>query len=134
MSVSRKAGLYHALTAYGRAHATCGRHRHGVINGTKVPHRVRAKWMGACTRGVDDPLRTEKYESAVSLTAPEGEMKVSLVLGLMLLAAASVVAYGTPDVARGVSSFTFVMTEPAYMLLSGTVLLLLAGALRRLSV
>ena len=59
-------------------------------------------------------------------------MKVLLALALVLLAAASAFAYGAGDVARGVSSFNFMMTEPAFMLLSGTLLIAIAGAVRRL--
>jgi hypothetical protein len=61
-------------------------------------------------------------------------MRVLLVLALVLLAAASAFAYGAGEVARGVGSFALTLTEPAYMLLSGTVLIAIAGALRRLSI
>ena len=61
-------------------------------------------------------------------------MKVLLVLALMLLAAASALAFGAGDMARGVSGFAIAMTEPAYMLLSGTFLIAIAGALRRLGI
>ena len=60
-------------------------------------------------------------------------MKVLLVFALVLLAAASAFAYGASDVAREVSDL-FTLTEPAYMVLSGTALILAAGAVRRLSV
>ena len=61
-------------------------------------------------------------------------MKVSLVLALVLFAAASAFAYSAGDASRGVSSFNFMMTEPAYMLLSGTLLIAIGGAVRRLSI
>ena len=61
-------------------------------------------------------------------------MKVLLVLALVLLAAASALAYGAGDVARGVSGFAVAISEPTYMLISGTVLIAIAGALRRLSI
>ena len=61
-------------------------------------------------------------------------MKVFLVFATVLLAAASAFAYGASDVARDVSGFAFSLTEPVSMLISGTVLLVVAGALRRLSV
>ena len=57
-------------------------------------------------------------------------MKALLALSLVLLAAASALAYGAGDVAGG---FAFAMSEPAYMLLSGTFLIAIAGAVRRLS-
>lgn len=60
-------------------------------------------------------------------------MKALLALPLVLLATASALAYGPGDVARGVSGFALAMTEPAYMVLSGTALIVIAGAVRRLS-
>ena len=60
-------------------------------------------------------------------------MKVVLALSIVLLAAASALAYGTGDVSYGVGGFGFAMSEPAYMLLSGTILIAIAGAVRRLS-
>ena len=75
-----------------------------------------------------------KYEPAVLLTASDEEMKVLLVLALVLFAAASALAYGAGDVARGVSGFALAMNEPTYMLISGTVLIAIAGALRRLTI
>lgn len=61
-------------------------------------------------------------------------MKVFLVFALVLLAAASAFAYGASDVAREVGDLAFTLTEPAYMVLSGTALILAAGAVRRLSI
>lgn len=58
-------------------------------------------------------------------------MKALLVLALMLIVAASALAFGGEDISRGVSGFS--MTEPAYMLLSGTALIAIAGAVRRIS-
>ncbi len=57
-------------------------------------------------------------------------MKVLLTLPLVLLAAASVLAYGSGEMTGG---FAFAMSEPAYMQVSGTVLIAIAGAVRRLS-
>ena len=71
-----------------------------------------------------------KYEAVGIFTAPDGEMKALLALPLVLLAAASVLAYGNGDAAGG---FAFAMSEPAYMLLSGTILIAIAGAVRRFS-
>ena len=57
-------------------------------------------------------------------------MKALPALSLALFAAASVLAYGASDVTSG---FGLAMSEPAYMLLSGTVLIAIAGAVRRIS-
>jgi hypothetical protein len=59
-------------------------------------------------------------------------MKAILVILLVVLAAASVVGYGRLDVAATVLSHTREATEPAALLLSGSALLAVAGALRRL--
>ena len=61
-------------------------------------------------------------------------MKAILVTLLVLIAAATVVAYAHPEVATTILSHTPEATEPAALLLSGSVLLALGGALRRLSV
>jgi hypothetical protein len=66
-------------------------------------------------------------------------MKVLLVLTLMLLAAATALAYGAADMAAGMSAAVahtseVAMTEPATMLVSGGLLLVLAGAVRRFPV
>lgn len=63
-------------------------------------------------------------------------MKALLVLVLTLMAAATAFAYGS-DVAAGMSMVTavtpqVVITEPLAMVLSGGVLIALAGAVRRL--
>lgn len=63
-------------------------------------------------------------------------MKALLVLALVLMAAATAFAYGS-DVATGMSVVaaatpTVVITEPLAMLLSGGLLLAVAGVVRRL--
>jgi hypothetical protein len=61
-------------------------------------------------------------------------MKVFVVMMLVLLAAASAVAYGRADVAAGMASVvahTSQADEPIWLLLSGSALIGLAGALRR---
>lgn len=73
------------------------------------------------------------YEATVILTVADKEMKALLVLALLLLASGSPLAFGAGDVAKGISAFTLTLTEPAYMLLSGTGLIALAGAVRKLS-
>ena len=62
------------------------------------------------------------------------DMKVFAVLMLVLLAAASAVAYGRADVAAGMASVvahTSQADEPIWLFLSGSALIGLAGALRR---
>jgi len=66
-------------------------------------------------------------------------MKVLLVLVIVLLAAATAFAYGRPEVAAGVSAVVaqtadVAVSEPAAMLLSGTLLLALGSVVRRFSV
>jgi hypothetical protein len=67
------------------------------------------------------------------------EMKVLLVLAIVLLAAATAFAYGPADVAAGVSAVVaqtaeVKVSEPATLLLSGGLLLVLASAVRRFPV
>jgi hypothetical protein len=63
-------------------------------------------------------------------------MKALLVLTLMVLAAATALAYGRGEAAAGVNAIVGrgSPTEPIVLLLSGTVLLGLAGAVKRLTV
>ena len=66
------------------------------------------------------------------------DMKVLLVLTFVVLTTAGALAFGGADVAAGVAAVvhqvqhaTSSSTEPATMLLSGSALLVLAGAIRR---
>jgi hypothetical protein len=60
-------------------------------------------------------------------------MKVVLVFALVLVAAATAFAYGQAGVSAGVSAVASqASTEPTALLLSGSVLLGIAGAVRRL--
>lgn len=59
-------------------------------------------------------------------------MKAILVTLLVLIAAASVLAYRRPDVGATIVSYTPEATEPVALLLSGSILLAAGGALRRL--
>lgn len=65
-------------------------------------------------------------------------MKVTLILVLVALAAASALAYSNPTVSHGMTAVAVQVTrhssEPAALLLSGGVLLALAGAVRRFTV
>ena len=73
-----------------------------------------------------------KYLPPALFTATGEEMKALLTLPLIFLAAAPALAFGAEDVAREVSGFALALTEPVYLLLSGTALLVVACALRRL--
>ena len=65
-------------------------------------------------------------------------MKALLVLAIVLLGAATAFGYGRADVASGLSTVvehtTDVFTEPVLLLVSGALLLVLGGAVRRFSV
>lgn len=66
-------------------------------------------------------------------------MKALLVLAIVLLAAATAFAYGRAGVAAGVSvvvaqTTDVVVSEPAALLISGGLLLVLASAVRRLPI
>jgi hypothetical protein len=69
--------------------------------------------------------------------ATEREMKVLVVCVLVLLAAATALAYGHSSVTAGVSavaSHAARPTEPGVLLLSGSALLAAAGLVKRLTV
>ena len=66
-------------------------------------------------------------------------MKVLLVLTIVLLAAATAFAYGHADVTAGMTvvvaqTTDMVVSEPATLLISGGLLLVLASAVRRLPI
>ena len=73
-----------------------------------------------------------KYEPPAIFTATGEEMKALLALPLIFLISVPALAYGADEVARDVSGFASALTEPVYLLLSGTALLVVACALRRL--
>lgn len=80
------------------------------------------------------PPGAAKYEPAGALVATGWDMKALLVLALTALAAVSALALGHTDVATGVMevvSQSSWPTEPAALLVSGSVLIGLAGAIRR---
>jgi hypothetical protein len=60
----------------------------------------------------------------------DGEMKGLLVITLMILLTATAIAYGHADMGSVVAE-TIWPGEPATLLLSGSALLVLGGALRR---
>ena len=59
-------------------------------------------------------------------------MKALLALPLIVLVVTPASAYGADEAARDVSGFALALTEPVYLLISGTALLVVACALRRL--
>jgi phosphate/sulfate permease len=80
-----------------------------------------------------------KYERRAQKVATDWEMKVLLVLAIVLLGAATAFAYGRADVAAGVSVVVaqtahVAVSEPAALLISGGLLLVLASAVRRLPI
>ena len=84
-------------------------------------------------------LEPAKYEPEAQKVATDGEMKVLLILVIVLVAAATAFAYGRADVTAGVSvlvvrSADVVVSEPATLLISGGLLLVLASAVRRLPI
>jgi hypothetical protein len=71
---------------------------------------------------------------ALETLATGWNMKVFVVMMLVLLAAATAAAYGRADMAAGMASVvahTSQANEPFWLLLSGSALIGLAGALRR---
>jgi hypothetical protein len=73
------------------------------------------------------------WEPERAFAALDWEMKVLLVLVLMLVAAATALAYGHTGVSAGVTAVAArAINEPIALLLSGSALLGLAGAVRRL--
>ena len=83
--------------------------------------------------GMEKALR---YETRAPLVATGREMKVGLVLSIVVLAAASVVAYARPEMSATLSlaASGIRLSEPGVMLISGSALLVVAGALRRMRV
>ena len=73
-----------------------------------------------------------KYEPPAIFTATGEEMKALLALPLIFLVAVPARAYGADEAARDASGVALVLTEPVYLLISGTALLVVACALRRL--
>ena len=88
----------------------------------------------ALQHGLHGTLKAPECESASLLVALDGKMKALVVLAiLLLLAAATVVAYagGSPAAEVG-GNATLSWTEPATLFLSGSVLIGVASAVRRL--
>ena len=95
-------------------------------------------WTSHCTGAIAGQRIALKYETFVRLRVTEKEMKALLVLLLSVLAAATALAYGRTETAEvatlvegAASSFA---TEPVVLLLSGALLLAIAGAVRRMPV
>ena len=73
-----------------------------------------------------------EYESPAIFTATGEEMKALLALPLIFLVAAPAFAASADEASRDASGFALALTEPVYLLLSGTALLIVGCALRRL--
>jgi|SRR5687767_3685903 len=87
-------------------------------------------WTGACTDRHRERPVAAKYEPVASMVVTDGEMKGLLVITLMILAAATALAYGHGDVSAAMAASSW-PGEPATLLVSGSALLGAAGALRR---
>jgi TRAP-type C4-dicarboxylate transport system permease small subunit len=77
--------------------------------------------------------RAAKYEAAAEKRATAGDMKGLLVLTATGLVAATALVYGHAEMAAAVGAASLWPGEPATLLLSGSILLGAAGALRRCS-
>jgi hypothetical protein len=103
----------------------------------QLKNRIRlcSGWTGACSIAGRAVLKSAKYESGWRRWATGEEMKVVLVLVLMAFAAATALAYGNHAVSTSVTAVAVQVagstSEPAALLLSGSLLLGLAGAVRR---
>jgi hypothetical protein len=91
-------------------------------------------WSGHCRGERASIPGGVKYEPGEELVATDWKMKAVIVLMLVLLAAATVVAYGHTD-AAGIAAVlhTTPPDEAVSLLLSGTALIGLAGAVRRMT-
>ena len=90
-------------------------------------------WARLCRLPFRWTLNCDRYELKGSLVEVVREMKAFLVILLVLAAAAGVMAYGRMDVVDTILSRTREATEPAALLASGSALLLIAIAVRRLA-
>ena len=91
-------------------------------------------WSIPCTGEVAGVPGAAKYEPERQQVATVGTMKALVVLVLVILAAATAVAYARTDIAAGMTAVVFHTSqtdEPIALLLSGSALIGLAGALRR---
>ena len=91
-------------------------------------------WSGHCRVERAGIPGLAKYDPGVQLVATDWKMKAVIVLMLVLLAAATVVAYGHTD-AAGIAAVlqTSQPDEAVSLLLSGSALIGLAGAVRRMT-
>lgn len=97
--------------------------------------RTDLSWSVPCRGEVAAAPGAAKYEPEAQMVATGWKMKAMLVLTLVLLTAATVMAYGGADVASMAAavSQTAQADEPITLLLSGSALIALGGALRRLT-
>jgi len=90
-------------------------------------------WTMDCTRWRAGRLHPLDWETAGHFVALGREMKVVLVFVIVVIAAATAFAYGQAGVGAGVTAVAAqAWAEPAALLLSGSALLGIAGAVRRL--
>ena len=90
-------------------------------------------WTVDCTVPRAGRLHPRGCETAGHFVALGREMKVVLVFIIVLIAAATALAYGQAGVGLGVTTVAAqAWAEPAALLLSGSALLGIAGAVRRL--
>jgi hypothetical protein len=79
------------------------------------------------------PIRNLQWETARQIVAMGREMKVVLVCVLVLIAAATALAYGRPGVGAEVTAVVSrAWDEPAALLLFGSALLGIGGVIRRM--
>jgi hypothetical protein len=103
-----------------------------------IPERLASldvhMWSGHCRVDGASLPGPAKYEPGEQLVATDWKMKAVIVLMLVLLAAATVVAYGHAD-AAGLAAVlqTSQPDEAVSLLLSGSALIGLAGAVRRMT-
>ena len=90
-------------------------------------------WTMDCTARHAGRLHPLDWETAGHIVALGREMKVVLVFVIVLIAAATAFAYGQAGVGAGVTAVAAqAWAELAALLLSGSALLAIAGAVRRL--
>jgi hypothetical protein len=95
-----------------------------------------ANWTATCTVPCATGLTSAKCDPVEENRVTDGKMKALLVSVIVLLAAATAFAYGRAELSAEMSTVVaqtsdVFANEPTVMLLSGGVLLVVAGAMRR---
>src|SRR5688572_14641135 len=100
--------------------------------------RLSCGWTGPCTRACCACSEEPSTHGTWETWATGEEMKVFLVLVLAMVAAATALAFANATVATSVTAAAVQVadhtSEPAALLVSGSVLLGLAGVVRRFTV